>query len=91
MANRWETMETVTDFIFLGYKITANGDRSHEMKRCLPFGRKTMTNLVSILKSRDITDKYLLQKKIVKTIQADTPIALFSSYPQQTSWMSVLL
>ena len=50
-----ETMETVTDFIFLGYKITANGDCSHEMKRCLPFGRKTMTNLVSILKSRDIT------------------------------------
>ena len=50
-----ETMETVTGFIFLGYKIPANGDCSHEMKRPLPFGRKAMTNLVSILKIRDIT------------------------------------
>ena len=50
-----ETMETVTDFIFLGSKITANGDCSHEIKRCLLLGRKTMTNLNSILKSRDIT------------------------------------
>ena len=50
-----ETMETVTDFIFLGSKITADGDCSHEMKRCLPLGRKAMTNLDSILKSRDIT------------------------------------
>ena len=45
----------VADFIFLGSKITANGDCSHEFKRCLRFGRKVMTNLDSILKSRDIT------------------------------------
>ena len=50
-----ETMETVTDFIFLGSKITADGDCSHEMKRRLLLGRKAMTNLDSILKSRDIT------------------------------------
>ena len=50
-----ETMETVTDFIFLGSKITADGDFSHEIKRCLLLGRKAMTNLDSILKSRDIT------------------------------------
>ena len=50
-----ETMETVTDFIFLDSKITADGDCSHEIKRCLLLGRKTMTNLDSILKSRDIT------------------------------------
>ena len=50
-----ETMETVTDFIFLGFKITADGDCSHEIKRCLLFERKAMTNLDSILKSRDIT------------------------------------
>ena len=50
-----ETMETVRDFIFLGYKITADGDCSHEIKRRLLFGRKVMTNLDSILKSRDIT------------------------------------
>ena len=50
-----ETMETVADFIFLGSKITADGDCSHEIKRCLLLGRKVMTNLDSILKSRDIT------------------------------------
>ena len=50
-----ETMETVTDFIFLGSKITADGDCSHEIKRCLLLGRKAMTNLNSIVKSRDIT------------------------------------
>ena len=50
-----ETMETVTYFIFLGYKITADGDCNHGIKRCLFLGRKTMTNLDSILKSRDIT------------------------------------
>ena len=50
-----ETMETVTDFIFLGSKITAEGDCSHEIKRRLLLGRKAMTNLDSILKSRDIT------------------------------------
>ena len=50
-----ETMERVTDFIFLGSKITADGDCSHEIKRCLLLGRKAMTNLDSILKNRDIT------------------------------------
>ena len=50
-----ETMETVTDFIFLGSKITADGDCSHEIKRCLLLGRKFMANLDSILKIRDIT------------------------------------
>ena len=50
-----ETMETMTDFIFLGSKITADGDCCHEIKRCLLLGRKVMTNLDSILKSRDIT------------------------------------
>ena len=50
-----ETVETVSDFIFLGSKITADGDCSHEIKRCLLLGRKVMTNLESILKSRDIT------------------------------------
>ena len=49
-----ETVETVSDFIFLGSKITADGDSSHEIKRRLLLGRKVMTNLVSILKSRDI-------------------------------------
>ena len=53
MANR-ETIETVTDFIFLGSKITVGGDCSHEIKRCLLFGRKAMTNLDRILKSRDL-------------------------------------
>ena len=55
-----ETMETVTDFILGDSKITANGDCSHEIKRCLLLGRKAMTNLDSILKSRDIT----LPKKV---------------------------
>ena len=50
-----EKMETVADFIFLGSKIFADGDFSHEIKRCLLFGRKAMTNLDSILKSRDTT------------------------------------
>ena len=50
-----ETVETVTDFIFLGSQITADGDCSHEIKRCLFLGRKAMTNLYSTLKSRDIT------------------------------------
>ena len=50
-----ETVETVADFIFWGSKITADGDCSHEIKRCLLLGRKVMTNLDNILKSRDIT------------------------------------
>ena len=52
-----ETVETVSDFIFLGSKITADGDCSHEIKRRLLLGRKVMTNLDSLLKSRDITNK----------------------------------
>ena len=56
MANKWgEKMETAADFIFLGSKITADGDYSHEIKRHLLLGRKAMRNLGSILKSRDIT------------------------------------
>ena len=55
MTNRWETMEIMRDFIFLGSKIIADGDCSHEIKRHLLLGRKAMTNLDSILKSRDIT------------------------------------
>ena len=60
-----ETMETVTDFIFLGSKITADGDCSHEIKRRLLLGRKAMTNLDSILKSRDITHKGLYSQTMV--------------------------
>ena len=55
MANRWGTMEAVRNFIFGGSQITAYGDCSHEIIRCLLLGRKVMTNLDSILKSRDIT------------------------------------
>ena len=54
MENRWGKVETVTEFIFLGSKITADGDCNHEIKRRLLLGRKVMTNLDSILKSRDI-------------------------------------
>ena len=61
-----ETMQTVTDFIFLGSKITADGDCSHEIKRHLLLGRKAMTNLDSILKSRDIT--LLTKVHLVKTM-----------------------
>ena len=61
-----ETMETVTDFIFLGSQITADGDCSHEIKRCLLLGRKAMTNLDSILKSRAIT--LLTKVHIVKAM-----------------------
>ena len=62
-----ETVETVADFIFLGSKITADGDFSHEIKRCLLLGRKVMTNLDSILKSRDVTlsTKIRLVKAVV--------------------------
>ena len=51
----WETVETVTDFMFRSSKITADGDCNHEIKRCLLLGRKVMTNLDSVLKSKDIT------------------------------------
>ena len=67
-----ETVETVSDFIFLGFKITTDGDCSHEIKRCLLLGRKVMTNLASILKSRDIPlcflrNLYAGQEATVKT------------------------
>ena len=55
MANRWGTTKTVRDFIFLDSTVTADGDCSHGIKRCLLFGRKAMTNIDSILKSRNIT------------------------------------
>ena len=61
-----ETMERVRGFIFLGSKITADGDSSHEIKRCLHLGRKVMTNLDSILKSRDIT--LSTKVRLVKTM-----------------------
>ena len=68
-SNRWqidgETMETVTDFIFLGSKITADGDCSHEIKRHLFLGRKAMTNLDSVLKSKDIMTKVHTVKAMV--------------------------
>ena len=73
MANRWETIETVTGFPFWGSKITADGDCSHEIKRHLLLGRKAMTNLDSILKSRDITlpTKLHLVKSMVFLVWID--------------------
>ena len=68
-----ETVETVSDFIFLGSKITADGDCSHEIKRCLLLGRKVMTNLDSIFKSRDIT----LPTKIRLVKAMDFPVVLY--------------
>ena len=67
-----ETMETVTDFIFLGSKTTADGDCSHEIKRCLLLGRKAMTNLDSILKSRDIilsTEIHLVKAMVFPVVK----------------------
>ena len=66
MANRWEKVEAVTDFIFLGFKITADSDCSHEIRRHLLLGRKAMINLDSVLKSRDIT--LLTKVHIVKAM-----------------------
>ena len=66
MANKWENVETVTDFIFLGSKITAEGDCNHKINRHLLLGRKAMTNLDSILKSRDIT--WLTKVHLVETV-----------------------
>ena len=74
MANRWEKMETVTDFISLGFKIILDGDYSHEIKRCLLLGRKAMTNLDSILKSRDVT--LLTKVYIVKAMVF--PVVMYS-------------
>ena len=66
MANRWGNNEIVTDFIFLGSKITADGEHSHEIKRCLLLGRKAMTNLDGVLKNTDIT--LLTKIRIVKAM-----------------------
>ena len=79
MANRWETMKTVTDFIFLGTKVTADGDCSHEIKRRLLLGRKVMTNLDSILKSRDITlstKVYLVKAMVFPVVMMDVRVGL---------------
>ena len=65
--------ETVADFIFLGSKITADGDCSHEIKRCLLLGRKVMTNLDSLLKSRDIT----LPTKVCLVKAMDFPVVMY--------------
>ena len=70
--------ETVTDFIFLGSKITADGDCSHEIKRCLLLGRKVMTNLDSILKSRDIT--LLTKVHLVKAMVFPVVICGYESW-----------
>ena len=66
MGNRWETVEIVSEFIFVGSKITAGGDCSHEIKRHLFLGRKVISNLDSILKSRDIT--LLTKVRLVKAM-----------------------
>ena len=68
-----ETMETMTNFIFLGSTMTADGDRSHEIKRCLLLGGKAMTNLGSILKSRDIT----LPTKVCLVKAMVFPVAMY--------------
>ena len=73
MANRWEKVETVTYFIFLGSKITVDGDCSHEIKRHLLFGRKAMTNLDRVLKSRGIT--LVTEVRIVKAM--DFPVVMY--------------
>ena len=72
MGNRW-LVETVSDFVFLGSKITADGDCSHEMKRRLLLGRKVMTNLDSIFKSRDIT----LPAKVCLVKSMVFPVVMF--------------
>ena len=76
-----ETMEIVTDFIFLGSKITADGDCSHEIKRCLLLGRKAMTNLDSILKSGDTTllIKLCIVKEMVFLVQFSCSVMSDSS------------
>ena len=73
-----ETVETVADFIFQGFKITADGDCSHEIKRCLLLGRKVMTNLDSILKSRDI----ILSTKVQLVKAMVFPIVMYGCESQ---------
>ena len=74
-----ETMETVRDFIFVGSKITADGDCSHEIQRCLLLGKKAMTNLDSTLKSRDITlptKVHLVKAMVFPTVCMDVRVGL---------------
>ena len=78
MANGWVTMETVTNFIFLGSKITGDGNCSHEIKRCLLLGRKAMTNLGNVLKSRDIT--LLTKVHLVKAMVFPVVMCGFESW-----------
>ena len=78
MANNGETMETVTDFIFLGYKITADGDCSHEIKRHLLLGRKAMADLDSILKSRNVT--FLTKVSLFKAMVFPVVICGYESW-----------
>ena len=73
IANRWGKVETVTDFIFLGSKITAYGDCSHEIKGCLLLGRQAITNLDSILKSRDV----ILPTKVLLVKAMFFPIVMY--------------
>ena len=73
MANTWGNNGNVRDFIFLGSKITADGDCSHEMKRCLFLGRKVITNVDSLLKSRDVT----LPKKICLVKAMVFPVVMY--------------
>ena len=74
-----ETVETMTDFIFLGFKITADGDCSHKIKRCLLLGRKAMTNLDSMLKGRDITlptNVHLVKAMVLPIVMLDVRVGL---------------
>ena len=82
MANRGEKVETLTDFIFLGSKITADGDCNHEIKRCLLLGRKAMTNLGSALKSRDVI--LLTKVHLVKAMVF--PVAMMWELEYKESW-----
>ena len=66
MANKWGKRDTVTDFIFFGYKVTVDDDYTHEIKRCLLLERKAMTNLYSMIKSRDVI--LLTKVHIVKAV-----------------------
>ena len=80
-----ETMETVTDFIFLGSKITADGDCSHEIKRRLLLGRKAMTNLGSLLNSRDIT----LPTKVSQVKAMVFPVVMYSCESWTIKWLNM--
>ena len=73
MAHRWGNSETVADFVFQGFKITADGDSSHDIKRCLFLGRKAMTNLDGLLKSRDIT----FPTKVYLVKAMDFPVVMY--------------